>query len=110
MFIDPSEMQTYLLDARVKGKSISKIVLALINEAQERPENLVEALKIWNEMQTQQAAEHTISILRSLGRKDLVSKYSKWVFGVCADVGLRLFTEGPRGKSSIDDSSFRPNP
>jgi hypothetical protein len=46
--------------------------------------------------------------LRTLGRKDLVDKYSRWVFVEKPDIGLKLFTEG-RSKQS-EDSSFRLNP
>ena len=84
-------------------------MLALIYEQQDKQENLDEALRIWNKMKTAKGAERTIAILRNLGRKDFATKYSRWVFDVSADIGLKLFTEA-RGKTAIDDSSFRPNP
>lgn len=66
-------------------------------------------MRIWTEMKTLKGAERTIAILRNLGRKDLAINYSRWVFTVSTDIGLKLFTEA-RGKTAIDDSSFRPNP
>jgi hypothetical protein len=54
------------------------------------------------------ACERTVAILKTLGRKDLVEKYSKWVFELKPDIGLKLFTEGR--KKSNESSDFRLNP
>jgi hypothetical protein len=50
--------------------------LALLNEKEEKPENLEVALKIWYELRSTKACERTVAILRSLGRKDYVKTYS----------------------------------
>ena len=83
--------------------------MALMHELVDKPENLEQALKIWNDLKTQQGCERTVQILRNLGRKSFVVKYSNWVFEMNPDIGLKLFTEG-RGKTIMDDTAFRPNP
>lgn len=49
-----------------------------------------------------------MSILKLLGKKELVEKYIKWVFDTKPEIALKLFTEG-RNKST-ESSDFRLNP
>ena len=117
-YIEGSEMQDFLRRPDCDKKRITKITIALLNELQEKPESLETALKVWSEIKedkdpnkpliVDQACERTVAILRTLGRKDLVEKYIKWVFTNKPDIGLKLFTEG-RNKSS-ESSDFRLNP
>ena len=86
----------------------------MLFELTDKPEGLEEALKLWfdiknkNKARIEQACQRTVSILRTLGKKELVEKYSQWVFDSKPEIGLKLFTEG-RTKLS-EDSSFRLNP
>jgi len=90
------------------------MTFALLNELHEKPETLETALDLWlkikdaNSKRIEQASERTVAILKTLGRKDLVEKYIKWVFETKPETGLKLFTEG-RNKSS-ESSDFRLNP
>lgn len=61
-----------------------------------------------NKERIEQASERTVSILKVLGKKDLVENYIKWVFDTKPDIALKLFTEG-RNKST-ESSDFRLNP
>lgn len=49
-FIDLDEMTNFCSDPKFKNKSISKIALALLHELADKPDNLEQALKIWQEM------------------------------------------------------------
>jgi hypothetical protein len=60
----------------------------LLNEKEEKPENLEVALKIWYDLRSQRACERTVAILRSLGRKEYIIKYSQWVFEMNPELGL----------------------
>lgn len=112
-------MNDFLRRPDCSNKRITQITLALLNELQEKPETLETALNIWSKIKDDnendnkppridQASERTVAILKTLGRKDLVEKYIKWVFKKKPDIGLKLFTEG-RNKSS-ESSDFRLNP
>lgn len=97
-------MNDFLRRPDCANKRITQITLALLNEQQEKPETLETALNIWSKikddnqnnkpMRIDQASERTVAILKTLGRKELVEKYIKWVFDVKPDIGLKLFTEG----------------
>lgn len=111
-------MNDFLRRPDCANKRITQITLALLNEQQEKPETLETALNIWSKIKDDnqnnkpiridQASERTVAILKTLGRKELVEKYIKWVFDLKPDIGLKLFTEG-RNKSS-ESSDFRLNP
>ena len=107
-------MNDFLRRPDCANKKITQITFALLNELHEKPETLETALDLWlkikdaNSKRIDQASERTVAILRTLGRKDLVEKYIKWVFETKPETGLKLFTEG-RNKSS-ESSDFRLNP
>ena len=99
-------MNDFLRRPDCANKRITQITLALLNEQQEKPETLETALNIWSKikddnqnnkpMRIDQASERTVAILKTLGRKELVEKYIKWVFDVKPDIGLNKNGEGIR--------------
>lgn len=86
----------------MQNSNIQKITLALLYEY---TNNLKGALAIWYELKEREGCERTISILRKLGEKDQIVKYSTWVFEKDPDMALKLFTGAEQ--HSDDGTSYR---
>jgi len=52
-----------------------------------------DALNIWTKIQTKDACERTVAILKKLESKDYIKRYAKWIFSVEPEIGLKLFTD-----------------
>lgn len=83
---------------------VNNVTLALLHEYMD---NYLEALKIWQQLKTEEGCDRTISILKRLGKKDIIIKFSKWVLESNPIMGLELFAETVKigGNSKIDMSA-----
>jgi hypothetical protein len=70
--------------------------LALIYEYSD---NFEDALKIWSFVKSAEGSERTISILKKLGKKDLITSYAKWVLEANPKIGLTLFEDSTKKDS-----------
>jgi hypothetical protein len=70
--------------------------LALIYEYSD---NYADALKIWSFVKSAEGCDRTISILKRLGKKDLITTYAKWVLEAKPQIGLTLFEDSTKKDS-----------
>jgi hypothetical protein len=54
-------------------------------------DNLLDALKIWATIKTDEGCEKTVNILKRIGQTDPIKKYLGWVLEKQPKIGLSLF-------------------
>lgn len=83
MYIDAKDLDAHL--QKGKDEPINNITMALLHEYSD---NYQEALRIWSYLKTAEGCERTVSILRKVGKKDLITQYSRWVLEKDPKIGL----------------------
>ena len=110
LFIDPRELEDYIIKCQQKDDPINQIVLALVHEYINDGQEYVKALEIWQSLSMSKAlpsmtegCERTVNILRKKKDIGLIKKYAKWVIVENPQTGLTLFTTDPKtGEQPVD--------
>ena len=67
----------------------------------EYSDNFADSLKIWSYVKSNEGCERTISILKRLGKKELITTYARWVIEANPKMGLSLFEDSTKKEPSF---------